>query len=260
MTKETYYFHDYDIDGSGVRLVYLRKADGIDPQTRMDDMDCYLKKMIFMQFPDATDKIDDISDAQNIQKWDTMLLENWHLTANYRCATFVGCGIMKTINCASVLVPFNVPKAKYELIGRHSSMSYDDYSRIFLRNPQNPPLLLHQHPLIHGIECYREFQEYPYDKTENIYFMYHHDDDRIRAVVNVNNNTVSFSYSSNPHELSTIMRDLYEMKNGKLMTLKYNNEKKLFQAAKQMLMVELTNKSTPIDKNFDNFLRFADEL
>ena len=25
---ETYYLHDYDIDGSGVRLVYLRKADG----------------------------------------------------------------------------------------------------------------------------------------------------------------------------------------------------------------------------------------
>ena len=257
---DTYYLHDYDIDGSGVQLVYLRKTDGIDPQTKTDALDCYLKEMILLQFPNATDTIEDILGAQDIQKWDAMLLENWHLTANYRCATFVNCGTMITINYASVLVPFNVLKAKYELIGRHSSMYYDDYNRICLRNPQNPPLLLHQHPLIHGIECYREFQVYPNLKPENIYFMYHHGEDRIRAVVNIIDNTVSFSYSSNPHEIEVIMQDLYEMKNGKLMSLKLNYEKTLFQTAKQMLMKELANKTNPIDKDFEYYLHYADEL
>jgi RNA polymerase-interacting CarD/CdnL/TRCF family regulator len=76
--------------------------------------------------------------------------------------------------------------------------------------------------------------------------MYHHGEDRIRAVVNIIDNTVSFSYSSNPHELEVIKQDLYEMKNGKLMSLKLNYEKTLFQKAKQMLMKELANKTSPI--------------
>lgn len=84
---DTYYLHDYNLDGTEVRLVYLRKAEGIDPQSRADELDAYLKRMITRQYPGASENIEIIASLQDVQKWDAMLLQHRHLTANFRCAT-----------------------------------------------------------------------------------------------------------------------------------------------------------------------------
>ncbi len=150
-----YYLHDYDIDNTGTQLVYLRKAEGMDPASMRDEMDQYLCDMILQQYPGASEKIEVISNDSDIDKWDKMLLDHHHLTASFRCATFFNWGTMITINYASVLVPFNVPLINYDSVGRNCSMNYVDYGRIISSKSQNPPLLLHQHPAVHGIACYR---------------------------------------------------------------------------------------------------------
>ena len=79
---DTYYLHDYNIDNSGTRLVYLRKADGIDPVSMIDEMDQYLSTMIHRQYPAASEAIEVIATDADIDKWDKMLLNHHHLTAN----------------------------------------------------------------------------------------------------------------------------------------------------------------------------------
>ena len=257
---ETYYLHDYSIDDAGTRLVYLRKAEGIDTFSKRDEMDEYLRKMIFKQYPLASEEVEVIANDADIKKWDGRLLNHHHLTANYRCATFINCGTMITINYASVLVPFDVPMQKYESVGRHCSMDYANYGKIILNKSQNPPLLLHQHPLIHGITCYREFTV-PYDDTPDVvFFMYHYKGEYVRAEVNLSNKTTTLSHSGNESDESLIKKDLYNLKNGMLMSLKLNREKGIFSKSKQILMKTLSTSALPIDKDFKNYLQFAEEL
>lgn len=257
---ETYYLHDYDIDGSGVRLVYLRKADGIDPQIKTDELDAYLNGKILQQYPNASENIEVIARKQNIQKWDDMLLKYRHLTANYLCATSVMGFTFITINYASLLIPMNVFPIKYESVGRHGSMTYADYNRIFIAKATNPPILLHQHPLIHGITCYREFEPQTSQEPEYVYFMYHYDSVYIRAEVNVIKRMVELTYNNNPQDVEIIDKDLYNLKNGMLISLKLNKEKELYKTAKQLLMSMLAKHNTPVDKDFERYLLYADEL
>lgn len=258
--NEMYFLHDFDIDNTGTRLMYLRKAEGIDSVTKSDEMDKYLSDMIHRQYPSATKNIELISSTDDIDKWDKMLLNYHHLTANYRCATFLNCGTMISINYASVLVPFDVPVNRYESVGRHCSMNYADYCRIIIDKSKNPPLLLHQHPLVHGIACYRVF-EIPYNENpDEVFFMYHYGSDYVRAVVNLNQQTVVLNHSGNTFDDQLIQNDLYNLENGMLMSLTLNREKELFNSAKQMLMHTLSAQSVPIDKDFERYLKYAEEL
>ena len=257
---DTYYLHDYNLDGTEVRLVYLRKAEGIDPQSRADELDAYLKRMITRQYPGASENIEIIASLQDVQKWDAMLLQHRHLTANFRCATIVPGFTFITVNYASILIPMDVPTTMYESVGRHGSMRYEDYNRLFFTNASNPPLLLHQHPAIHGIACYREYEAYPSPNPEVVYFMYHHNDEYVRAEVKVNDGTALLSYSSNRKGADVINEDLYNLKNGNLMSLSLNREKALFKTAKHLVLDELAKGAALVNRDFEKYLLYADEL
>lgn len=256
----TYYLHDYVIDTSDAHLVYLRKADDIDQRTMKDELDDYLQTKILLQYPKATENIEVINGWSGIQKWDAALLNHWHLTANYRSATSVGLVTMISINYASVLVPQGVSTAAYQSVGRHSSIPYIDYNRIFLAHATNPPLLLQQHPLIHGIECYRFFEMPATADPEKVFFMYHDQTGRVRAVVNHTTGIVGLSYSSDPSGKLIIDQDLDELVNGSYMSLNLNQDKQLFQKSKQMLLKELAQRTSAIDKDFEKYLHQAEEL
>lgn len=90
--------------------------------------------------------------------------------------------------------------------------------------------------------------------------MYHYDSVYIRAEVNVIKRMVELTYNNNPQDVEIIDKDLYNLKNGMLISLKLNKEKELYKTAKQLLMSMLAKHNTPVDKDFERYLLYADEL
>ena len=78
--------------------------------------------------------------------------------------------------------------------------------------------------------------------------------------MNLKQDDVVLNHSGNSDDDTKIEQDLYNLKNGMLMALTLNREKKLFHAAKQKLMQVLSGSFEPRDKDFERYLLYAEEL
>ncbi len=256
-----FYVHTYLIvPEDDIRLIYLRSADGINPESMSDKLDVFIEKLIGSKFP-KTEKgdIEIIRDSESAQKFQEMLYNNKHLTAVFRANTTRSSYTppMCDIVIASILVPFYVNPTKYDHIGTITPIDAKKEKVIFGANENNWPIILHHCPLLNGIYC-------KICRENNVlYFVYHIANEyKVYASVDMNSNKVDISTEGEQGFETLINAYNDKLNNGSLNTLIMNKEKKLFCEAKNLLIDNLKsfNAECNIIQDCITYLENAEEL
>ena len=266
--------HEYEIsDNSGLHfasIVYLREINCNNSNISLcDNVDAIMQNIIQKNCHVCNrNQPVTLSSKEEVDALDKRLSNEFQLKAYFTFFT-VPNGVGKDIDCsyitihATILVKNESDVPYFNNIGFAYQASYNDIMTFtFFSHTPSPVYTLQEHPLVHGIVCYK-------DATDGniIYLLYRHNDnlqESIIAIVNLNNNFVDFLLGTEPNDQNDILllsqalvsqnnyAPLYRYKISKGLgycvpiTLKLNKERDKFKEAQNIVIAELSKTSNGI--------------
>lgn len=276
--------HEFEItDTTGqhfASILYLRELTSNTENDLKDDIDRLLTQCITKGCKVVTEKQPRLIALDNeVDELDARLRDNYQLKAYFSFFAEYGDKGAPTYSRVTVhttLLVLDFSTAHFfGNVGHQIQVSFDDVNLFALTHTLSPVYLLQEHPLVHGIVCYKDAI-----RKGVVFFLYRHNDtpsESILAEVDTNMAMVNVLQGIDPSQQSDIEQFVHSLKAQNSLaplydcvyirnygsfyptTLILNRERELFGKAKKMIDKELKPQGAN-NKSFSHVLLCLDRM